>query len=375
MNWDDSPFLVVIMRQTTFCALQEMYKTIWNTSSRVWRILCTFEQRATKRAHPHVTLFNKPHTCAQSANRRRHICANAIEEARVVLWCLGRRWFSQFLTISVWFSHWSRSLRFSLPVFPFYPRRGGFAARVLSVSLLSLSLFSLARPRVDSPPVVAALSAVFPPPFRWKQCARGFTISSNHLFPGPKSGMRAERESKTWDNYSMLPELLHHAGWILPVWLLKIIGRSHREEPLAPWALSACTRDGVCTCARVREEETWPYDSRTPIHWFMYVTFMDQDVGRKYGGNSWAPRAPEVVCCTYLHKHSPLSKWTTRIRRGCLSRQILINENAWAYKIEIFNLNFTWLSATERLIYVGLKENLDQIWFSRDIILMLTVFL
>lgn len=38
--------------------------------------------------------------------------------------------------------------------------------------------------------------------------------------------------------------------------------------------------------------------------------------------------AEGVVCCTYLHKHSLLSKWTTRIRRACIPRQILVNEKA-----------------------------------------------
>lgn len=89
------------------------------------------------------------------------------------------------------------------------------------------------RPRVDSPSVVAALSAVF----RRRSGGNNARAVSQYraiiYFRTPKGGMRAERESKTWDNYSMLPELLHHAGWILPVWLLKIIGSSHREEPLA----------------------------------------------------------------------------------------------------------------------------------------------
>lgn len=120
--------------------------------------------------------------------------------------------------------HWS-SPHFSAPTpSPSLFTPGGFCRE---------SFLSLAWPRVDSPPVVAALSAVF----RRRSGGNNARAVSQYraiiYFRSPKGGMRAERESKTWDNYSMLPELLHHAGWILPVWLLKIIGSSHREEPLA----------------------------------------------------------------------------------------------------------------------------------------------
>lgn len=134
----------------------------------------------------------------------------------------------------------------------------------------------------------------------------------------------------------MLPEL-RHAGWILPVRLLKIIGSSQRERTLVRQqrVLQWCTYAGayaykyvrayayVTACVYVRERETQSYDNCASIYGeFVCATFMDGHVRRrKYiDPNSWAVRTVTgrkgFVRCTYLHKHSPPSKRTTRIRHG-----------------------------------------------------------
>lgn len=165
----------------------------------------------------HVTLFNKPHTCARSANRRRRICANAIEEARRTLMPQAAVVFSisdNFCLVL----HWS-SLHFTArSVFPFYPQR----SFVASPFCLSPSLASILRRLSRHCPRFFAAVPVETMRARFHNIEQSF-------ISGFEGRMRAERESKTWDNYSMLPEQ-HHAGWILPVWLLKIIGSSHREE-------------------------------------------------------------------------------------------------------------------------------------------------
>lgn len=202
------------------------------------------------------------------------------------------RWFSQFLTISVWFSIdaaaspsplSSRASR-PRPVFPFYPMaRLPQALFVSHYSLASLlRRLSRCRPRFLVAVLVETMRVRFHnieqsfiSGFEGRGCTRG------------GKEIEQERESKTWDNYSMLPEP-RHAGWILPVWLLKIIGSSHLERERKEGSLHTC----ICrVCACVRVWETWPYDSRIPIRWFMHVTFMDQYVGeRKYRErNSWVP--------------------------------------------------------------------------------------
>lgn len=82
------------------------------------------------------------HTGRASRRRREYLCANAVEEARPILMPQAR-WFSQFLTISVWFSiEASHPLRFvSASSLSFLPRR---FCRQLSFCLPFLYLLSLA---------------------------------------------------------------------------------------------------------------------------------------------------------------------------------------------------------------------------------------
>lgn len=277
------------------------------------------------------------------------------------------RWFSQFLTISVWFSIdaaaspsplSSRASR-PRPVFPFYPMAR--LPRALFVSHYSLASLlhrlSRCRPRFLVAVLVETMRVRFHnieqsfiSGFEGRGCTRG------------GKEIEQERESKTWDNYSMLPEP-RHAGWILPVWLLKIIGSSHRERKRERKAL--CTRvyavyARVCECER-HGRMTVVYLYVDSCTWRLWISTWGRENTEREILGFHQHASGYYIRCTYLHKHSPPSKWTTWIRRGRVLLGI-VNSGKWrdktwrnmrCIKIQIFLIILSLSLSCEKIEFLS----------------------
>lgn len=120
-------------------------------------------------------------------------------------------------------------------------------------------------------------------------------------------------------------QLLNVAGVAAPCWV-DFAGvviednweQSPRGTARAVGSFCACMRRCMHVCACVRgDTAAWQSHTYTLIHVRdIYGSARREKIQRKFLSSTDCG----VVCCTYLHKHSPLSKWTIRIRCGCISR-------------------------------------------------------